>query len=81
MITSAFPAYGPLRRRDVLLDGITTGKQADRQQEEQIMTKRIRLPAVTIDAGKVRLGGIINPLPRVVADAGKVRLGGIAPIV
>ncbi len=46
-----------------------------------MMSKRIRLPAVTIDVGKVRLGGIINPLPRVVADAGKVRLGGIAPIV
>jgi hypothetical protein len=45
------------------------------------MTKRIRLPAIAVDAGKVRLGGIINPLPRIVADAGKVRLGGIAPIV
>jgi hypothetical protein len=46
------------------------------------MTKRIRLPAAAaIDAGKVRLGGIINPLPRAIADSGKVRLGGIAPIV
>ncbi len=58
-----------------------TEHETDRQHEEQTMTKRIRLPAVTIDAGKVRLGGIINPLPRTVADAGKVRLGGIAPIV
>ena len=45
------------------------------------MTKRIRLPAIAADAGKVRLGGIVTPLPRIVADAGKVRLGGIAPIV
>lgn len=45
------------------------------------MTKRIRLPAIAIDSGKVRLGGIINPLPRAIADNGKVRLGGIAPIV
>jgi hypothetical protein len=46
------------------------------------MTKRIRLPAAAaIDAGRVRLGGIINPLPRAVADQGRVKLGGIAPIV
>ncbi len=45
------------------------------------MTKRIRLPATSNDSGKVRLGGIINPVLRSVSDAGKVRLGGIAPIV
>jgi hypothetical protein len=50
-------------------------------RKEETMTKRIRLPALAIDNGKVRLGGIINPLPRTVADNGKVRLGGIAPIV
>lgn len=46
------------------------------------MTKRIRMPAAsTVDAGKVRLGGIINRLPCVIADNRRVRLGGIAPIV
>ncbi len=47
----------------------------------QMTSKRIRVPGLTTDAGKVRLGGIINPLPRSVADGGRVRLGGIAPIV
>ncbi|WP_291296371.1 hypothetical protein [Elioraea sp.] len=46
------------------------------------MMKRIRLPAASaVDAGKVRLGGIINPLQRAIADNVRVRLGGIAPIV
>lgn len=72
MHTLRCSAYGPLRRRDVLLP---TGRK------EETMTKRIRLPALAIDNGKVRLGAIINPLPRTVADNGKVRLGAIAPIV
>ena len=69
------------RTSTVRTTGTAADQEADRQQKEPTMTKRIRLPAIAVDAGKVRLGGIINPLPRIVADAGKVRLGGIAPIV
>ena len=34
----------------------------------QMTSKRIRVQGLSTDAGKVRLGGIINPLPRSVAD-------------